>query len=71
MAFLSDVHLRPRSEVRVSDHGPGLAPDQPEQIFESFYSTKVSGLGIGLSIRRKMIEAHGGRLGRGDNGQRH
>ncbi len=48
--------------VRVSDHGPGLAPDEAEQIFESFYSTKTSGLGIGLSICRKMIEAHGGRL---------
>jgi signal transduction histidine kinase len=49
-------------EVTVSDHGPGLAPDEAEQIFDPFYSTKPSGLGIGLSICRKMIEAHGGRL---------
>jgi signal transduction histidine kinase len=48
--------------VRVSDSGPGIAPDETEQIFESFYSTKASGLGIGLSICRKMIESHGGRL---------
>ena len=49
-------------EVRVSDNGPGLGPDEAEQIFESFYSTKAAGLGIGLSICRKMIESHGGRL---------
>ncbi|MCC8999625.1 MAG: hypothetical protein LM522_09020 [Candidatus Contendobacter sp.] len=48
--------------VRVSDCGPGLASDEAERIFESFYSTKASGLGIGLSICRKMIESHGGRL---------
>ena len=48
--------------VRVSDRGPGIAPDAAEQVFESFYSTKSSGLGIGLSICRKMIESHHGRL---------
>jgi C4-dicarboxylate-specific signal transduction histidine kinase len=38
--------------VRVSDNGPGIAPDQTERIFEPFYSTKQTGLGIGLAICR-------------------
>lgn len=49
-------------EVRVKDRGPGLGPDEAEQVFEPFYSTKTSGLGIGLSICRKMVESHSGQL---------
>ena len=48
--------------VTVSDSGPGVAADDRERIFESFYTTKSSGVGIGLSISRSIIEAHGGRL---------
>jgi signal transduction histidine kinase len=46
----------------VADRGPGLAEGDLERVFESFYSTKPHGLGIGLSICRKLIEAHGGAL---------
>jgi PAS domain S-box-containing protein len=49
-------------EIRVSDYGPGLAADKLEKIFEPFYTTKREGLGVGLSISRSIIEAHGGRL---------
>src|SRR6266403_2364085 len=42
--------------------GPGFAPENVNRIFESFYTTKPGGLGIGLSICSSIIEAHGGRL---------
>jgi PAS domain S-box-containing protein len=48
--------------VSVCDSGPGLAPASLERLFEAFYTTKPGGLGMGLSICRSIIEAHGGRL---------
>ena len=48
--------------VTVRDSGLGLAPDALERVFEAFYTTKPAGLGLGLSICRSIIEAHGGRL---------
>jgi C4-dicarboxylate-specific signal transduction histidine kinase len=48
--------------VLVRDSGPGLAPAGLERIFEAFYTTKPGGLGMGLSVCRSIIEAHGGRL---------
>jgi PAS domain S-box-containing protein len=48
--------------VAVRDSGPGLAPESVERLFESFYTTKPGGLGMGLSICRSIIEAHQGRL---------
>jgi signal transduction histidine kinase len=53
-----------RSEIAVSvaDSGPGIAPDEAQRVFEPFYSTKGTGLGVGLSICRSIIDAHGGHL---------
>jgi PAS domain S-box-containing protein len=48
--------------VAVRDSGPGLAPEAFERVFDSFYTTKPAGLGLGLSICRSIIEAHGGQL---------
>jgi signal transduction histidine kinase len=48
--------------VEVRDSGPGFAPATVERLFEAFHTTKPGGLGLGLSICRSTIEAHGGRL---------
>jgi signal transduction histidine kinase len=48
--------------VSVSDCGPGIAPEDAKHIFDPFHSTKRGGLGVGLSISRAIIEAHGGRM---------
>ena len=56
--------------VAVQDSGPGLEAAMPERVFESFYTTKSTGLGLGLSICRSIIEAHGGRLWASTNQRR-
>jgi PAS domain S-box-containing protein len=48
--------------VTVRDLGPGLDPQRVDRLFETFYTTKPDGLGMGLAICRSTIEAHGGRL---------
>jgi len=48
--------------VAISDTGDGIAPDQLENVFAPFFTTKANGLGMGLSISRSIIEAHHGRL---------
>ncbi len=49
-------------QVTLKDTGPGLASDQVAHIFKPFHTTKPKGMGMGLSISRSIIEAHGGRL---------
>ena len=48
--------------ISVSDTGAGLAPQQADQIFSAFFTTKPDGTGMGLPISRSIIESHGGRL---------
>jgi C4-dicarboxylate-specific signal transduction histidine kinase len=48
--------------VAVRDSGPGFDPQHLDRLFDAFYTTKPHGLGLGLAISRRIIEAHGGRL---------
>jgi two-component system sensor kinase FixL len=48
--------------VIVADSGPGLTPEMQKHLFEPFHSSKDKGMGLGLSISRSIIEAHGGRI---------
>src|SRR5579859_917963 len=50
------------AHLSVADTGPGMDPAMAERIFESFFTTKSSGMGMGLSICRSIINAHGGRI---------
>ena len=55
--------LKDRVEVTISDSGSGIPPDQMEKIFNYYYTTKEKGVGLGLPIAHRIIEAHGGQLG--------
>jgi PAS domain S-box-containing protein len=50
------------AEIAVADNGPGIAPSDVPRIFDRFYTTKSSGLGLGLPISRSIVESHGGHL---------
>jgi signal transduction histidine kinase len=49
-------------QVTIEDSGTGLDPNAMDKIFDPFYTTKPSGMGMGLAICRSILEAHGGRL---------
>jgi signal transduction histidine kinase len=56
--------------ITVADSGPGIDPKSIDKIFDAFYTTKPTGMGMGLSICRSIVQSHGGRLwaSRGDSG---
>ncbi len=56
-------------EVSVEDRGEGIALNPTTKIFEPFFTTKAEGMGMGLSIARNIIEAHGGRISATNNPQ--
>jgi signal transduction histidine kinase len=60
-----NVSLRPnnsRLEIEFADTGVGIAPEALEQIFEPYYSTKDTGIGLGLPLTKKIVEEHGGQI---------
>jgi signal transduction histidine kinase len=60
-----NVTLSPDSsmvEVEFADTGPGISSEAMEQIFEPYYSTKETGIGLGLPLTKKIIEEHGGEI---------
>jgi signal transduction histidine kinase len=56
----------PALRVALQDNGPGLSAQQRRRLFEPFFTTKPNGTGLGLTICRRIIEAHGGELGLGE-----
>jgi two-component system sensor kinase FixL len=54
--------LADQVEITVADTGPGIAAEMAERLFQPFVTTKKSGMGLGLSICREIIEAHEGEL---------
>jgi signal transduction histidine kinase len=59
---LAAERARDRVVLSVSDTGPGIAPDVLPRIFDPYFTTKPGGLGLGLTIARRIVEAHGGTL---------
>jgi signal transduction histidine kinase len=53
----------------VRDNGPGLDAEQRDKIFESFYTTKTRGTGLGMAIVKRIVEAHSGEITVGDRAQ--
>lgn len=62
MTLRTSINPGNEVELAVSDTGIGLSPDESANIFDAFVSTKPDGLGLGLSISRTIIDAHGGRI---------
>ena len=50
-------------EIRIADTGPGIPPDECTQVFEPLFSTRTSGIGLGLAVTREVVMQHGGSIG--------
>jgi NO-binding membrane sensor protein with MHYT domain len=70
LAIMSQRAENEQLVVSVSDTGVGLPPQQANQIFDAFFTTKVHGTGMGLSISRSIVASHNGRLWAADNSPR-
>ncbi len=62
LTIRSEVERGAAVVLTIEDSGRGLDPDQMSRIFDSFYTTKPDGIGVGLAISRSIIEEHGGTL---------
>jgi signal transduction histidine kinase len=70
LAIISRLAENEEILVSVSDSGVGLPPQQADQIFNAFFTTKLHGTGMGLRISRSIVESHGGRLWADGNSSR-
>jgi len=57
-------------EISIKDTGPGLPTGQGDQIFDTFFTTKAQGSGMGLAISKSIVESHGGRIWADDHDER-
>ena len=62
LTILSKSHLGDGIHISVEDTGAGVDPANAQRVFDSFFTTKAAGMGMGLSICRSIIGAHGGRI---------
>jgi signal transduction histidine kinase len=62
LVIRSDHDEKQQVLVSVTDCGVGISAENADRLFDAFFTTKSSGMGMGLSICRSIIEAHGGRL---------
>ncbi len=67
LTIVSGIGDANNASVEVQDTGPGVDPEQLDRLFQSFYTTKPDGIGMGLAISRSIAEAHGGRLSAAPN----
>jgi len=66
----ADLNGAPAIRISCLDNGPGLNAEQEQRIFDPFFTTKTKGTGLGMAIAKRIIEAHGGRIGVGASGAR-
>ncbi|MFA6956557.1 MAG: ATP-binding protein [Thermoanaerobaculia bacterium] len=62
VVIVSLSHDDGRASISVKDRGVGISPELQPRLFDSFYTTRKSGMGLGLSISRSIVEAHGGSI---------
>jgi signal transduction histidine kinase len=65
-AEAAELQGQPAIHLSFHDNGPGIPPDRRSHVFDPFYTTKARGTGLGMPIARRIVEAHGGRIGIGD-----